>query len=242
MFASSSGPYCLGIRYPTSESHALIAGITGSAIAMHNNLDGVNGAEWGKVLFGWSFWRRFALGYAVTKLIQRLRRMIERPTAFSTKGRWSPPQAGLHAGAQDGQKFMGVFLLGLASRRATFLRLVNVPVWLMILCSLVMAFGTSIGEHEDHQIGGYGYGEAGKYQGFAADISATAGLLVCSVTGMPVSTTHAKTSAIMGVGAAKRMRAVNWSVAKEMVFTWILTFPGCGLIGFLMTKLFIFIF
>ena len=46
----------------------------------------------------------------------------------------------------------------------------------------------------------------------------------------------------MGVGAAKRMRAVNWSVAKEMVFTWILTFPGCGLIGFLMTKLFIFIF
>ena len=62
------------------------------------------------------------------------------------------------------------------------------------------------------------------------------------MTGMPVSTTHAKTTAIMGVGAAKRVRSVNWGVAREMVLTWILTFPGCGLIGFLMTKLFIFIF
>ena len=81
-----------------------------------------------------------------------------------------------------------------------------------------------------------------KYQGFAADMAGAACLLLSSLTGIPVSTTHTKTTAIMGVGAAKRMRAVNWSVAKEMVFTWILTFPGCGLIGFLMTKLFIFIF
>jgi phosphate transporter len=146
-------------------------------------------------------------------------------------------------GAQDGQKFMGVFLLGLALAQGNVSPgAVNVPVWLMILCSLVMAFGTSIGGMKIIKSVGMDMVKLEKYQGFAADISATAGLLVCSVTGMPVSTTHAKTSAIMGVGAAKRMRAVNWSVAKEMVFTWILTFPGCGLIGFLMTKLFIFIF
>ena len=233
---------------PTSESHALIAGITGSAIAMHNNLDGVNGAEWGKVLFGlvFSLVIGFALGYAVTKLIQRLcRRMnYRKANGFFDKGQVvaAAGTAFMH-GAQDGQKFMGVFLLGLALAQGNVSPgAVNVPVWLMILCSLVMAFGTSIGGMKINKSVGMDMVKLEKYQGFAADISATAGLLVCSVTGMPVSTTHAKTSAIMGVGAAKRMRAVNWSVAKEMVFTWILTFPGCGLIGFLMTKLFIFIF
>ena len=233
---------------PTSESHALIAGITGSAIAMHNNLDGVNGAEWGKVLFGlvFSLAIGFALGYAVTKLIQRLcRRMnYRKANGFFDKGQVvaAAGTAFMH-GAQDGQKFMGVFLLGLALAQGNVSPgAVNVPVWLMILCSLVMACGTSIGGMKIIKSVGMDMVKLEKYQGFAADISATAGLLVCSVTGMPVSTTHAKTSAIMGVGAAKRMRAVNWSVAKEMVFTWILTFPGCGLIGFLMTKLFIFIF
>lgn len=233
---------------PTSESHALIAGITGSAIAMHNSLDGVNGAEWGKVLFGlvFSLAIGFALGYAVTKLIQRLcRRMnYRKANGFFDKGQVvaAAGTAFMH-GAQDGQKFMGVFLLGLALAQGNVSPgVVNVPVWLMILCSLVMAFGTSIGGMKIIKSVGMDMVKLEKYQGFAADISATAGLLVCSVTGMPVSTTHAKTSAIMGVGAAKRMRAVNWSVAKEMVFTWILTFPGCGLIGFLMTKLFIFIF
>lgn len=233
---------------PTSESHALIAGITGSAIAMHNNLDGVNGAEWGKVLFGlvFSLVIGFALGYAVTKLIQRLcRRMnYRKANGFFNKGQVvaAAGTAFMH-GAQDGQKFMGVFLLGLALAQGNVSPgAANVPVWLMILCSLVMAFGTSIGGMKIIKSVGMDMVKLEKYQGFAADISATAGLLVCSVTGMPVSTTHAKTSAIMGVGAAKRMRAVNWSVAKEMVFTWILTFPGCGLIGFLMTKLFIFIF
>ena len=233
---------------PTSESHALIAGITGSAIAMHNNLDGVNGAEWGKVLFGlvFSLVIGFALGYAVTKLIQRLcRRMnYRKANGFFDKGQVvaAAGTAFMH-GAQDGQKFMGVFLLGLALAQGNVSPgAVNVPVWLMILCSLVMAFGTSIGGMKIIKSVGMDMVKLEKYQGFAADISATAGLLVCSVTGMPVSTTHAKTSAIMGVGAAKRIRAVNWSVAKEMVFTWILTFPGCGLIGFLMTKLFIFIF
>ena len=233
---------------PTSESHALIAGITGSAIAMHNNLDGVNGAEWGKVLFGlvFSLVIGFALGYAVTKLIQRLcRRMnYRKANGFFDKGQVvaAAGTAFMH-GAQDGQKFMGVFLLGLALAQGNVSPgAVNVPVWLMIFCSLVMAFGTSIGGMKIIKSVGMDMVKLEKYQGFAADISATAGLLVCSVTGMPVSTTHAKTSAIMGVGAAKRMRAVNWSVAKEMVFTWILTFPGCGLIGFLITKLFIFIF
>ena len=233
---------------PTSESHALIAGLTGSAIAMHNNIDGVNGGEWAKVLFGlvFSLAIGFALGYFGTKLIQRLckRADYRKANRFFDKGQVvaAAGTAFMH-GAQDGQKFMGVFLLGLAlSQGNVSPGAVNVPVWLMILCSLVMAFGTSIGGMKIIKSVGMDMVKLEKYQGFAADISATAGLLICSVAGMPVSTTHAKTTAIMGVGAAKRFRAVNWGVAKEMVLTWILTFPGCGLIGFLMTKLFVFIF
>jgi len=67
-------------------------------------------------------------------------------------------------------------------------------------------------------------------------------ILLSSLTGIPVSTTHTKTTAIMGVGSAKRLSNVNWSVVKEMVLTWVLTFPGCGIIGFFMAKLFMSIF
>ena len=81
-----------------------------------------------------------------------------------------------------------------------------------------------------------------KYQGFSADIAASVSLLFSSVFGIPVSTTHAKTTAIMGVGAVRRLSAINFSVVKEMALTWILTFPGCGLIGFIMAKLFMWLF
>ena len=81
-----------------------------------------------------------------------------------------------------------------------------------------------------------------KYQGFSADLSAALCLLYSSLSGIPVSTTHTKTSAIMGVGAAKRLSSVNFGVVKDMVLTWIFTFPGCGLISFIMAKLFIAIF
>ncbi len=146
-------------------------------------------------------------------------------------------------GAQDGQKFMGVFLLGIALANGNVASdAVAVPIWLMILCSVVMALGTSVGGLKIIKSVGIDMVQLEKYQGFAADLSATAGLLICSLAGMPVSTTHAKTSALMGVGAARRVRSVNWSVVKEMILTWVLTFPGCGIIGYLMTKLFIVIF
>ena len=68
------------------------------------------------------------------------------------------------------------------------------------------------------------------------------GYIVAWVFGLPVSTTHVKTTSIMGVGAVKRLSAINFGVVKEMVLTWVLTFPGCGLVGFLMTKLFLMLF
>jgi PiT family inorganic phosphate transporter len=115
-------------------------------------------------------------------------------------------------------------------------------IWLMLLCSIVMGLGTMIGGKKIIKSVGMDMVKLEKYQGFSADLAASVTLLISSVFGIPLSTTHAKTTSIMGVGAVKRLSAINFSVVKEMVLTWILTFPGCGLIGFLMTKLFMWIF
>ena len=109
----------------------------------------------------------------------------------------------------------------------------------MILCSVIMALGTSIGGYRIIKSVGMDMVKLQTYQGFSADLGAALCLLIASLTGIPVSTTHTKTTAIMGVGASKRLSAVNWGVVKEMVLTWILTFPGCGLLGFLAVKLFL---
>lgn len=80
------------------------------------------------------------------------------------------------------------------------------------------------------------------YQGFSADTAAASALLLTTIFGIPVSTTHTKTTAIMGVGVVNGANKVNWKIVKEMIYAWVLTFPGCGLIGFLMAKVFIIIF
>ena len=75
-------------------------------------------------------------------------------------------------------------------------------------------------------------------EGFSADLAGAANLLLATLTGIPVSSTHIKTCAIMGVGAVKRLSAINFGVVKDMMFTWFFTFPACGLISFVMAKLF----
>ena len=105
-----------------------------------------------------------------------------------------------------------------------------------------MGVGTSIGGKKIIKSVGMDMVKIEKYQGFSADIAASLCLLASSVWGIPVSTTHTKTTAIMGVGAVKRLSAIDFGVVKDMVLTWILTFPGCGLIGYLMTKLFMLVF
>lgn len=112
---------------------------------------------------------------------------------------------------------------------------------MMVLCSIVMAVGTSIGGRKIIKSVGMDMVHLEKYQGFSADIAAAVCLLWSTVSGIPVSTTHMKTTAIMGVGAVKRLSAINYKVVKDMVLTWVLTFPGCGLIGYAMAKLLLWI-
>ncbi len=233
---------------PTSESHALIAGLSGAAIALQGGLGGINGSEWIKVIYGLglSTVLGFGAGWLVSKLTTFTFRGFDRrkTTKFFRAAQigGGASMAFMH-GAQDGQKFMSVFLLGIfLTQGKADVPNFDIPIWLMLLCSAVMGIGTSIGGYRIIKAVGMDMVRLQTHQGFSADLAAAGCLLTSSLTGIPVSTTHTKTTAIMGVGAAKRLSAVNWGVVKDMVMTWVLTFPGCGLIGFLLVKLFIWLF
>ena len=233
---------------PTSESHALIAGISGAAVAIQNSFQGINPEEWMKVIYGiiLSTLLGFFLGYIsakITVLIFRNKNRVRTERLFSGAQIFGGAAMAFMHGAQDGQKFMAIFLLGAAfangqSNATSFV----VPIWLMVLCSVVMGLGTSIGGYRIIKSVGMDMVKLKPYQGFAADFSATCCLLLSSLTGIPVSTTHTKTTSIMGVGAARRLSNVNWSIVKELVLTWIFTFPGCGILGYGMAKLFLMLF
>ena len=233
---------------PTSESHALIAGLTGSAIALHGSLAGVNGGEWIKVVYGIviSVVLGFGLGWLTCKLVTVLFRKANRPKTepfFRGAQIAGAAYSAFMHGAQDGQKFMGIIILCLyMSKGESIPADIKPAYWIMILCSVVMAAGTAMGGKKIIKSVGMDMVKLEKYQGFSADVAASTSLLICSLLSLPVSTTHAKTTSIMGVGAVKRVSAINFGVVKEMVMTWVLTFPGCGLVGFLMTKLFMWIF
>ena len=239
--------YSVGASYfgiPTSESHSLIAGLTGAAIAIHNGLSGVNGAEWVKVLYGlvMSLLLGFGSGWLICKLLTIVCAGLDRRRAngfFRYAQIFGAAAMSFMHGAQDGQKFIGVLFLGVAfCNGMSSVSGVVIPVWLMVLCSIVMGLGTSVGGEKIIKSVGMDMVKLEKYQGFSADLSAAACLLISSVFGIPVSTTHTKTSAIMGVGAVKRLSAINFGVVKDMMLTWVFTFPGCGLISFTMAKLF----
>lgn len=277
----SAVAWCFGI--PTSESHALIAGLTGAAIAIHNGLSGIHGMEWLKVLYGlaassilgfslgWmggkglSYRRLFKVYAGFHKPASRKSALYKpashksppyKPTPYKPKinetkyergKRWiqraqiagAAAMAFMH-GAQDGQKFMGIFLLGI------FLSMgkipggnFHIPLWMTVLCSVGMATGTAIGGERIIKTVGMDMVKLGKAQGAVSDAAAAACLLLSSLTGIPVSTTHVKTTAIMGVGIASDGEAVNKSIMKEIILAWVVTFPCCGLIGYIIAKLFI---
>jgi len=233
---------------PTSESHALIAGVSGAAIALQGGIGGINPGEWVKVIYGLflSLILGAFSGWFFVKIIEfAFKRVDRRKTHTPFKYAQISAAAGMAFmhGAQDGQKFIGVFILGVfLSKGQAQVPDFTLPIWLILLCSLVMAIGTSIGGTRIIKSVGMDMVKFETYQGFSADLAGVFCLFLASTFGLPVSTTHTKTTAIMGVGAARRINSVNWGVVKEMLTAWLLTFPGCGLIGFLMALLFMRIF
>ena len=233
---------------PTSESHSLIAGLTGAAIAIQNGIGGINMGEWVKVLYGLvlSLALGFLAGWGICRLVILVCAGMDRRKTngfFQGAQIFAAAAMSFMHGAQDGQKFIGVLFLGMAfcGGQESVTGMV-IPAWLMLMCSTVMGLGTSVGGEKIIKSVGMDMVRLEKYQGFAADLAAAACLLLSSLFGIPVSTTHTKTSAIMGVGAVKRLSAINFGVVKDMMLTWVFTFPGCGLISFVMAKIFTAIF
>lgn len=230
---------------PTSQSHSLIAGITGAAIALQGGLGGVNGAEWMKVVYGLviSTGLGFGTGWLFTRLIRVSCAHLNRRKA-NTAFKWAQIVSGagvavLH-GAQDGQKFLSLCMLGIMIAMSGSVDAdLKFPFWLVLLVSAVMALGTAIGGKKIIKSVGMNMVKMENYQGFAACLSACFCIGLATFTGLPVSTTHTKTTAIMGVGAEKSLHNVKWGLAGRMVLTWVLTFPGCGLLAFAFTYLFL---
>ena len=233
---------------PTSQSHSLIAGLTGAAIAVQGSFDAINGAEWMKVIYGilLSTLLGFGLGWLNYRVIGRMFRNVNRQRANSFF-KWAQICSGagvafMH-GAQDGQKFMSIFMLAIMMTAGMGMDLSGVvmPMWLMIFCAFNMGFGTAVGGERIIKSVGMDMVKLEAFQGFAASLSTFVSLFLATFGGLPVSTTHTNTTAIMGVGAAKSPKSVKWSIAIDMVKTWVLTFPGCGILGYICAKLFLMI-
>lgn len=234
---------------PTSQSHSLIAGLTGAAIALMGSFDAINWHEWVKVIYGilLSTLMGFGLGWVFYRIIKRLFANANRQRA-NVFFRWMQIISGagvafMH-GAQDGQKFMSIFVLAImmATGMGSQADSMVLPLWLMLLCALSMGVGTAVGGERIIKNVGVDMVKLEAFQGFAASMSTFVSLVIATFGGLPVSTTHTNTTAIIGVGAAKNPKGVKWSIAIDMVKTWVLTFPGCGLLGFLVAKLFLMIF
>ena len=234
---------------PTSQSHSLMAGISGAAIALKGDFSGVNVEEWKKVIFGLLVVNllAFSIGYLITKLIEKICKNMDRRKTnrfFKNTQIFGSIVTCFMNGAQDGQKFMAILLLGvvLSSGNMHSASSFTIPMWLVIYCSALIALGTIIGGPRIIKTIGTKVAKVERYQGTAADISSAICLLGSSLAGIPISSTHTKNSAVMGVGASKRLSNVNWKTAINMVLAWIFTFPYCGMLGFILTRFLINVF
>lgn len=224
---------------PTSESHALIAALTGAGLATAGPQvllwDG-----WRKVLIGLgiSTVLGFVGGLAIMVAISWLFRRTPLGTARRLFGRLQVFSAAFMAfshGSNDGQKFIGVFTLALVL--GGVLPEFTIPLWVIILCAITMGVGTGLGGWRIVHTMGLRLTKLEPYQGFAAETAAASAIELASRLGIPLSTTHTINMAIMGVGATRRLSAVRWGVGLEIVTAWVLTFPACALLGALVTLL-----
>lgn len=234
---------------PTSESHALIAGLMGAGIS-YTGLSALNWSSILKVIYGLLLSPLVGIifGFLATRLIEYVCRNVNRKKTDSFFSVGQVISASLMAfshGAQDGQKFMGVFYLALAIGGVYAMPgsgSMDIPLWIMILCSVVMAIGTSVGGYRIIKAMGIDMVKLEKYQGFAAEIVASVSMIAATMTGIPLSTTNIKATAMMGAGASKGLGSVNWNIAKDMVVAWVLTFPICLVLGYVFATVFRFLF
>jgi PiT family inorganic phosphate transporter len=214
---------------PTSESHGLVAAIAGAGVAT---------AGTGVLL--WEGWEKvfIGLGAAVVfgglgglLLMIVLLWLLRKATPTLTRRLFGPLQLCSAAfmawshGTADGQKAMGVMAMALAIYYPE--RGFGVPLWVILLSASTMGLATAFGGWRIIKTLGMRLTQLQPVHGFAAETAAALTITVSSRFGIPLSTTHTIGTAIMGVGATRRLSAVRWGIASNIVMAWVLTFPIC---------------
>jgi inorganic phosphate transporter, PiT family len=237
------GAQSLGL--PSSESHALVAGLLGAGFAA----GGFDALEWSgteKSLIGLvsSPLGGFLVGFLLMVLIYNLFARVRRAVVARTFGSAQIVSAAFMAfshGTNDAQKTMGIITLAIllndAGAGGAVPEEFDIPTWVILSAGFVMGVGTMIGGWRVVRTLGLRLTKLEPVQGFAAETGAATVITVAARLGIPVSTTHAIGSAIMGVGATKRFSAVRWGVARQVVAAWVLTWPTCLILGFALGKL-----
>ena len=225
------------IGMPVSGSHSLVSGVAGAGVA-HGGWGVLVGTGIRKIGLGLVFspLLGFLFGYAIMLAIYWLFRKATPAMVSAIFGKLQFGTAAAMAfshGSNDAQKTMGIITLALAifynwqERGIPF----EVPLWVILTAGLVMGIGTYLGGRRVIHTLGVRIVTMRSPHGFAAESSAATVIEFASRAGIPVSTTHVITSSILGMGSTRRLSAVRWGVAREIVYAWVLTFPVVGLLG-----------
>ena len=221
---------------PSSSSHALIGGIVGAVIAA-NGVTVLKAAGLTKILkalvisplvgFGLGFLIMLALMWILRNATPgKINRRFRVAQWFSTSF------LAVSHGSNDAQKSMGIISMALVSAGMMDAKHMYIPLWVKISCAIAMALGTSSGGWRIIKTMGNKMIKLQPTSGFAAEISSSVVILTASHIGVPVSTTHVISGSIMGVGTTRRLNAVRWDIAGQMLLAWVFTIPATALIGF----------
>ena len=222
----------LGI--PSSSSYALIGGLIGAAWINEGHRTIIWNGLLYKVVLPMIFTPiiGFAIGFGLMKLLYhylgKTPNMKDRKI-FSHLQIGSACAVALAHGLNDAQKSMGLITLGLFV--SGYLATPQIPMWVILACALTMGLGTASGGLRIIRTLGFGITRIEPFQGFAAECSASLVILTASFLGMPVSSTQMIAGSITGVGSARSMDSVRWSIPRMMILAWVLTLPGAGLVG-----------
>ena len=221
----------LGI--PSSSSHALVGGLIG-AVLISIGAEGLNLVGIGKIIVSLIASPCIAIVTGII-IMNILFRMFEKsnPHAVNDKFRklqvLSAATMAFSHGSNDAQKSMGIITLALFS--GGMISEFEVPTYVKILCAMAMAIGTATGGWRIIKTIGGKIFKLESPSGFAADLNSSIVVFGATLLHLPVSTTHVVSGSIMGVGTAKRINAVHWGVAQQMVKAWIMTIPITAAIG-----------
>lgn len=224
----------LAFGIPTSETHALTAGLTGAAIAVYG-IDSVNSNEWVNVFIGliWSILGTLAISILVTKILKKFIQKLGETKIKSAQIISTCGMSFMH-GAQDGQKFIGILIIFMCLLNKTQIPDIVNPIEyipIILFTAIVMAIGVSIGGKKIVQNIGTDMVSLNMQEGLFSDITTVFTLLIASLTGLPVSTTHAKTVSIIGVGKCSGSE-FNAKKVMDICKAWIYTFPVCGVLAY----------